>query len=105
MKLGEQHKLTEAADLLMQARGCEELKKMASLISLSPFPQPIAEEPHETYEVVEVLIDSNAPFKSIAESENISPLHLAPQDNKRMCEDRDSSIGKIETQEVELTDE
>jgi hypothetical protein len=78
---------------------------MASLISLSPFPQPIAEEPHETYEVVEVLIDSNAPFKSIAESENISPLHLATQDNKRMCEDRDSSIGKIETQEVELTDE
>jgi len=42
---------------------------MASLISLSPFPQPIAEEPNGTYEDVAVLMDSNAPFELIAESD------------------------------------
>ena len=78
---------------------------MASLISLSPFPQPIAEEPHDTYEDVAVLMDSNAPFKLLAESDQMSPLHLTTQENKRISEDRDSSRGKKETQEVELTDE
>jgi len=35
----------------------------------------------------------------------MSPLHLATQENKRISEDRDSSRGKKETQEAELTDE